>query len=182
MTIVSTSKYWIWLNQWLISPLMLKRQSKGENISDHLIATENWDEWKLCGIIPIHFTPPFDAGVHEWLWISRAIWGRSYRKRTMPDILVVFFSKALPTHRFHPQFSRLQDAVCEKLAVSQSQCVICFRQPWSPGFGMHSRGGDGCCFWDDDYVLVLFCLDTVSYFGSIPKKTPLRRNTILTER
>ena len=93
-----------------------------------------------------------------------------------------FFSKALPTHRFHPQFSRLQDAVCEKLAVSQSQCVICFRQPWSPGFGMHSRGGDGCCFWDDDYVLVLFCLDTVSYFGSIPKKTPLRRNTILTER
>lgn len=36
---------------------MLKRQSKGENISDHLIATENWDEWKLCGIIPIHFLP-----------------------------------------------------------------------------------------------------------------------------
>ena len=115
------------------------------------------------------FTPPFDAGVHAWLWIS-ARWGRSYRKRTMPDILVVFFSKALPTHRFHRQFSRLQDAVCEKLAVSQSQCVICFRQPWSPGFGMHSRGGDGCCFWDDDYVLVLFCLDTVSYFGSILKK------------
>ena len=86
-----------------------------------------------------------------------------------------FFSKALPTHRFHPQFSRLQDAVCEKLAVSQSQFVICFRQPWSPGFGMHSRGGDGCCFWDDDYVLVLFCLDTVSYFWFHSKKNTVKK-------
>ena len=41
---------------------------------------------------------------------------------------------------------------------------------------MHSRGrGDGCCFWDDDYVLVLFCLDTASYLWFHSKKNTIKK-------
>ena len=167
MVVVFTSNCWIWMKLIDFFDFSLKQKETIQtwNIFDHLIATQSGMSGK-CGIKD-PLPPTFLCRSRHWINSERPV----RPIKTMPDNLV-FFSSCVAFIAFIGNCLGCKTVcVCVRNWPWQSQRMICFHQPWSPGFGMHSRGrGDGCCFWDDDYVLVLFCLNTASYLWFHSKK------------